>query len=303
MSFNEGISLDTSRIEGGGGGGGGGSMVIGGGIGGLILTLILLFLGINPGSLPGGGGITQDGSVSTNQQDTTSFAHCKSGADADKYVDCRIIATVNSADTFWADQFQKIGRSYTPPHTVIYSGATQSACGTASNQVGPFYCPLDQKIYIDASFYDILQQKFRSSTGPLAQEYVVAHEYGHHIENLFGILDRAQQDQSTGPNSAGVRVELMADCFGGVWAKHATTTPDTDTGVPFLKGITQQDLLDALSAAKAVGDDSIQSMTTGQVNPEMWTHGSSEARQRWFLQGFKSGDFQQCDTFAVPTVE
>ena len=136
----------------------------------------------------------------------------------------------------------------------------------------------------------------------MAQEYVVAHEYGHALQDQLGLLGRAQQDPQ-GPESGGVKIELMADCLGGVWAKHATTVHDEDTGTPFLKPLTDQDIKDALSAASAVGDDRIQQATQGRVTPENWTHGSSEARQRWFLQGFKTGDLNQCDTFTGAPVE
>jgi predicted metalloprotease len=185
---------------------------------------------------------------------------------------------------------------------VLYSGTTQSACGTASNQVGPFYCPLDQKVYIDASFFQILEEQFGSSGGPLAQEYVVAHEYGHALQDQLGLLGRAQEG-GTGPESGSVKIELMADCLGGVWANNATTAKDPDTGTPFLKPLTTQDIQDALSAASAVGDDRIQQASQGRVTPESWTHGSAEARQRWFLKGFTTGDLDQCNTFTGAPVE
>ncbi len=168
--------------------------------------------------------------------------------------------------------------------------------------MGPFYCPLDTSVYIDASFFQVLTQQFGADDGALAQEYVVAHEYGHALQDQLGLLGRAQQG-GTGPNSNGVRIELMADCLAGVWVQHATTVPDQDTGTPFLKAVTTSDIRSALSAASAVGDDRIQQATSGRVSPESWTHGSADARQRWFLQGYDKGDLNQCDTFAVATVE
>ncbi len=240
-------------------------------------------------------------SAPTERRDA-SFDQCRTGADANRDDTCLVVATVNSVQDFWASLFEANGRTYQPSATVIYSGSTRSACGTASNQVGPFYCPLDRKVYIDASFFELLQTRFGSDTGQLAKEYVVAHEYGHHIQDELGLLDRAQQDPR-GPQSGAVRVELMADCLAGVWASHASETTDA-AGTAFLEGITQQDLVSALSAAKAVGDDHIQAtMGGGGVNPESWTHGSSEARQRWFLQGYRTGSVNQCNTFAVDTVE
>jgi predicted metalloprotease len=303
MSFNENVQIDTSQVESGGSGGGPGGLVVGGGIGGLILVVIMMFLGINPNQLPsdqgspsGSGQVQPGGSQSQND-----FASCKTGADANKNDTCRVIATVNSVQAFWAEDLARYGKEYTPAKTVLYSGATQSRCGTASNQVGPFYCPLDKKVYIDASFFQILTDRFGSDDGALAQEYVVAHEYGHHIQDELGLLGRAQQDPN-GAQSGAVRIELMADCLAGVWAKHATETKDAQ-GVTFLKPLTQKDIDSALSAASAVGDDRIQKQTQGQVNPETWTHGSSEARQRWFMQGYTKGDLNSCDTFSVDQVE
>ncbi|HEX5428371.1 MAG TPA: neutral zinc metallopeptidase [Pedococcus sp.] len=307
MSFNDNAQLDTSQVGGGGGGGGTpGGMVVGGGIGGIILLIIALIFGINPGSLPGGGtspggGLDQGQVQPGGSEDGGDFSECKTGADANKNDVCRIIGTVNSVNAFWTSELKRYKREYTPAKTIIYNGATQSACGTASNQVGPFYCPLDKQVYIDASFFDILSQQFGSSSGPLAQEYVVAHEYGHHVQDILGLLDKAQQDPQ-GAQSGSVRTELMADCLAGVWAHHATETKDA-AGNTLLEPLTQQDIQDALSAASSVGDDRIQSKTQGQVTPETWTHGSSEARQRWFTTGYKSGDLNQCDTFSVDNVE
>ena len=303
MSFNENVTLDTSQVESGGRGGSGGGpggMVVGGGIGGIIMLILALLFGINPNDI--GGTATPAPPVDAGgQQSSGGFSECKTGADANKNTECRIIGTVNSVQAYWSTELPRYKREWTPVKTVLYRGATQSACGTASNQVGPFYCPLDKKVYLDASFFQILEQRFGSSTGPLAQEYVVAHEYGHALQDQLGLLGRAQQDPQ-GPESGAVRIELMADCLGGVWAKHASTVPDDDTGKPFLKALTEQDIKDALSAASAVGDDRIQEATQGRVTPESWTHGSSEARMRWFLQGFKSGNLNQCDTFSVDSV-
>ena len=304
MSFNEDASLDTSQVGSGGGGGGPGGMVVGGGVGGIILLIIMMIFGINPGQLPtdpGGGSIDQSQVDSAGTQDGSAFEQCKTGADANRDTTCRIIGTVNSVNAFWSQEMPKYKREYTPAKTIIYEGSTQSACGTASNQVGPFYCPLDKQIYIDASFFEILEQQFGSSSGPLAQEYVVAHEYGHYLQDTLGLLDRSQQDPK-GPESGAVRIELMADCLGGVWAHHAATTKDKD-GKTLLKPLTEQDIKDALSAAASVGDDRIQQKTQGRVNPESWTHGSAASRQKWFTTGYQSGNLNNCDTFSVANVE
>jgi predicted metalloprotease len=295
MSFQEGAGLDTSQVTGGGGGGRGG-VIVGGGIGTLIIVLLGAFFGLDltgvvPTSPIDPGNVTTGG-----QQSTETFNQCKTGADANKDATCRIIGTVNSVQAYWSEALPaEQNHQYRLAKAVIYSGATQSACGTASNQTGPFYCPSDERVYIDASFFGELTSRFGADDGALAQEYVVAHEYGHHIENILGILGQAQ-DGRTGPNSGGVRIELMADCLAGVWARNASQTKDS-TGTPFLKPLTEDDIRSALSAAAAVGDDHIQESMSGTVNPESWTHGSSASRQKWFLAGYKSGHADSCDTF------
>jgi predicted metalloprotease len=317
MSFNDSAQLDTSQVESGGGGGFGGGgggfpggIQVGGGIGGLILLVLTLIFGggkILGGGDSGGsaGGLqTQrlDSSqvAAAGQVDRNQFSQCKTGADANKNDVCLIVATVNSVQDYWQKTLPKYQMNYEPVRTVIYQGQTQSACGTANSQVGPFYCPLDSKVYVDASFFQELQDKFGADGGQLAKEYVIAHEYGHHVQNLLGILDRAQQDPQ-GPNSGAVRVELMADCLAGTWVKHATETTDA-SGTPLLKAITEQDIKSALSAASAVGDDRIQEKMQGRVTPENWTHGSAEARMNWFSQGWQTGDINQCNTFGVDRV-
>ena len=319
MTFNDNARLDTSQVEagrGGGGGGGGfpGGIQVGGGIGGLILLIVMLIFGGQ--SILGGGGVgdssstggglpsqqLQPGQVAAGGQvSDSSFSQCKTGADANKNDVCLVIATVNSVQDYWSNELPKYNVNYQPAKTVIYSGSTPSGCGTANAQVGPFYCPLDGKVYVDASFFDELQNRFGADGGQLAKEYVVAHEYGHHIQDLLGLLNKAQQDPQ-GANSGSVRTELMADCLAGTWVKHATETKDAD-GNTLLKPITQSDIKSALAAASAVGDDRIQRSAQGRVTPETWTHGSSTARQHWFMQGYQTGDLNQCDTFSVPSVE
>ncbi len=298
MSFNDGARLDTSQVTGGGSRGG---LAIGGGIGGLVITLVAVFLGVDPSVITGATGNQFDtNQVSTGgTESSASFDQCKTGADANRDTTCRIIGTVNSVQDYWTDALPAdVSRQYRAAKTVIYSGQTQSPCGTASNQTGPFYCPSDERIYIDASFFDELTATYGADDGALAQEYVVAHEYGHHVENILGLLAQGQ-DGTTGPQSGGVRIELMADCMAGVWANHASTTEDAD-GNTLLKPLTDEDIQSALSAAAAVGDDHIQEeLGGGSVNQETWTHGSSESRQKWFLAGYKSGTVNSCDTFAT----
>ena len=308
MSFNDDANLDTSQVESGGGRAGmpRGGLVIGGGAGGVILLILTLLFGGSIGEDPGGAvNPGQDtrldrGQVEPGGAQGGSFPQCKTGADANRDVQCRVIGTVNSVQDFWTEELPRFGKPYRKVKTVLYSGITQSACGTASNQVGPFYCPVDEKVYIDASFFAALTSRFGADSGALAQEYVVAHEYGHAIQDQLGLLGRAQQDRQ-GQNSSAVRIELMADCLAGVWAKHASETEDA-TGKTFLMPLTPADITSALSAASAVGDDRIQKKTQGRVTPESWTHGSSAERQRWFLTGYQSGDLNRCDTFRAASL-
>jgi uncharacterized protein len=304
VSFNEGASLDTSQAESGGGGGrlSGGILPVGGGVGGIVV-LVLFFilktaLGGDTGStLPG----VTPGGVDAGSTTAPDLSVCKTGADANKYSQCRILGTANSVQAYWATALPAVaGKRYTKAKIVIYAGQTQSACGTASNDVGPFYCPLDKKVYIDPSFYDELTTRFGSSDGALAQEYVVAHEYGHHIQDILGLLGAAQQG-AQGATGGSVRIELMADCLAGVWAHNAAATKDAN-GQSFLKPLTQSDINAALSAASAVGDDRIQKETTGRINQDTWTHGSSAERQRWFTTGYTSGSLNSCDTLHVTSL-
>src|SRR6195952_1692447 len=288
------MRIDTSTTStSGGGGGGGGRLAIGGGVGGLLIVVIALFLGVDPGTvLPQGG----TGQYDTQGVEAPGFdpSQCKTGKDANDILGCRIIATGNSVDGVWS----QLMKGYTRPKIRLFSDNVNTACGPATTDVGPFYCPGDKTAYFDTAFFQELVDRFGSSSGPLAQEYVVAHEFGHHVQDLQGTLGRAQQ----GPAGAGggsVRTELQADCYGGVWAHYAAITKQEGTDVPFLEPLSDKDIADALSAASSVGDDRIQQASTGRVNPESWTHGSSAARQYWFTEGYRTGDAKQCDTFSA----
>ncbi len=263
-------------------------IAVGGGLGVIALFVLSQFLGVDLTGLVGGGAAPETES---------SLEQCQTGADANANVECRMVGAAASLEAYWSQEGPELGLDYTGPQDfVLFDQATTTGCGNASSATGPFYCPPDQIIYIDVSFYDELRGRFGSSGGPLAEMYVVAHEWGHHIQNLAGILERSQDGQ-TGPTSNAVRTELQADCFAGAWAANASEVPD-ESGVPFLQPITDAQIADALSAASAVGDDRIQEATQGQVTPHSFTHGTSEQRQRWFLVGFKQGA-GACDTFSV----
>jgi len=256
-----------------------------------------MFLGIDPSTItsPQGQGDTMGqagapgGSAGGGTYDLTK---CKTGADANKYLECKIVATGNSVDAVWS----QLLKGYTPPKMRLFSNSVQTGCGPATTEVGPFYCPADKTAYFDTSFFQTLVNQFGSSGGPLAQEYVVAHEYGHHVQDLLGDIGRAQRGPK-GAEGNSVRTELQADCYAGVWAHYASTVKQQSTGVTFLEPLTDKDISDALSAASSVGDDRIQKEMQGRVNPESWTHGSSAERQKWFTTGYQTGDPKQCDTY------
>ncbi|MBP2452786.1 KPN_02809 family neutral zinc metallopeptidase [Mycolicibacterium lutetiense] len=294
MTFNEGMQIDTSTTSSSGGGRGPGrGIAIGGGLGGLLIVVLAMFLGVDPGTVMPQ---QQQQQIDTSGAGGEGFdlSQCKTGADANDKVECRVVATGNSVDGVW----QQLLKGYSRPQVRLFKGQVQTGCGPATSDVGPFYCPVDKTAYFDTDFFQVLVDRFGSSGGPLAQEYVVAHEFGHHVQNLLGVLGRAQRDPE-GATGGGVRTELQADCFAGVWAHYASITRQEGTDVTFLEPLSDKDIADALSAASSVGDDRIQKQATGRVNPEAWTHGSSEQRQKWFTIGYQTGDPNKCDTFAT----
>ncbi len=319
MRFNPKARLDTGRVRdtgrsraggrsGGRGGLGGGGMRLpipsgagGGGIGGIVLVLVAVavvyFAG---GGIPGLG--SDSGSYSTSRlsdaSDTGRYDGCETGADANDSADCARVAVENSLTDFWAGE---LGEKFRAEKALVtFGGAVDTGCGGASSDVGPFYCPADSTIYLDTTFFDdVLEKQLGGPDGGFVEYYVLAHEYGHHIQNLTGQMGRVKTQQ--GEQSDAVRLELQADCYAGMWAKDATETEDAQ-GEVLISELTDADIRLALEAAASVGDDRIQKKTQGQVNKEAWTHGSAAMRERWFTVGFEQGSLQACDTFAADTV-
>ncbi len=304
MRFNPRARLDTSRVGDGGGGASGGPMRIpipggaraGGGIGGLIIIILFIVLTQcmgGGGGLPNPGGGTSAGTDSSRMDDTERYANCKTGADANEDEDCARVAVENSLVAYWEKTLpEQAGTQFQPATLRTFSGAVQTGCGEASSQVGPFYCPPDQRIYLDTTFFDdVLEGQLGGQGGDFVEPYVLGHEYGHHIQNLLGTMGKVRTQK--GPESDAVRLELQADCYAGMWTK------DASDGDGILADLDEGDITEALDSAKAVGDDRIQQRSGQGVDPDGWTHGSSEQRMRWFSIGYQEGTLQACDTFSA----
>ena len=316
MRFNPKARLDTGRVgdsgSGGGGMGGGGMRLpipggtrAGGGIGGLII--IILFIVISS-CLGGGNGLPspgsgidpqgQGGGDTSRMGDSERYDNCKTGEDANKDEDCARVAVENSLYNYWSTTLpEQADVQFTPAQMLTFSGGVETGCGQATSQVGPFYCPADSTIYLDTTFFsDVLEGQLGGQGGDFVEPYVIGHEYGHHIQNLLGTMGQVRTQQ--GPESDAVRLELQADCYAGMWTRAAAKTTDTK-GVQIFDGLDQGDIDEALDSAKTVGDDRIQQKSGQGVNPDAWTHGSSEQRQRWFGIGYDQGTLQACDTFSA----
>jgi len=261
----------------------GGPLVAGGGIGTVVILLLALFFGFDPRVILQGDAPT---SPPTTQQAPSPSASPRGHDDLRDFV-----ATVlaDTEDT-WRALFSRLGREYRDPKLVLFNGAVQSACGIAGTATGPFYCPQDQKVYLDLDFFRALRERFRAP-GDFAQAYVIAHEVGHHVQKQLGISDRVMAERRRAgaqANVASVRLELQADCFAGIWAHHAERTRHI---------LEAGDVEEALNAAAAIGDDRLQRQAQGRVAPETFTHGTSKQRVQWFTRGIESGDLRRCDTF------
>lgn len=287
MTFTKGGSYEGGRVKshrGAAAGGGAGLAAIAG-------FLIWRFTGLDPTPVVEG----LQGAAESGQ--TTTIEAC-SAEEANTQRDCRLSATIQSLDAYWAAMASAESVEFTEPSVTEFTGGVTTACGRATSSTGPFYCPADQGIYLDLGFFDTLETEYGGSGGSLAEMYVVAHEYGHHIQNITGQMDEIDREDK-GADSDGVRLELQADCYSGMWTGDAATRVDPDTGVTFLEPITDEQLADALSAAAAVGDDHIQEQSGDEVDPDDWTHGSSEQRQKWFMVGYDEGTLAACDTFSA----
>jgi predicted metalloprotease len=268
---------------GGLGGGGGLPIPMGGGIGSIVIVVII-FIVIQ--LLGGGLGGSQGG-----PQGPASTASLSPDDEMGQFVNS---VTVD-IQTFWEDQFRASGSDYPETVTVLFTDGTQTGCGAASSATGPFYCPADQKVYLDPGFFDELSRRF-GAPGDFAQAYVIAHEYGHHVQDVVGTMEQVQRQQTSGnANELSIRLELQADCLAGMWANWVMAHPDQAN----VESITDEDVREGLTAAAAVGDDRIQQQATGTIDKESWTHGSAEQRMKWFNIGFKQGNLEACDSFAV----
>lgn len=311
MEFDD-QSVDVGGVQdlrgsGGSSGGGIGGLPMGAALGGgggivglIIVVAVLLLTGGN--GLPTGavdvnqatGGALGTGTSGESTQELQ--ARCNTEGAIDQYLDCRMIKVYNVVNDTWKDEFARRGWQYTAPGLTFFSGSVRTGCGNATSQVGPFYCPPDQRMYFDLDFLQQLQREY-GAEGKFAQAYILAHEAGHHLQTLLGIESQMRQQQERNPsqaNALSVRLELQADCFAGVWSKLADQEGNGN-------GITlsPDDVQEAMNAASAVGDDRIQKAAGQRVNPETWTHGSAQQRSQWYFTGYDSGDLQRCDTFST----
>jgi predicted metalloprotease len=262
--------------------------LVGGGIGTIVLVLVAMYFGVDPTPLMQG---MQSGQSASTNGTRPSAEDLENDPLADM-----VSVVIGDTEDVWRELFARQGRRYEEPVLVMFTGTTQSACGLGQAAMGPFYCPADKKAYIDLSFYDQMRTRFRAP-GDFAQAYVIAHEVGHHVQNLLGISGKVhsmkQRVSQAEGNALSVRLELQADCLAGVWSHHADKARNI---------LEEGDVEEALNAASAIGDDTLQRQSRGTVVPESFTHGTSAQRQRWFRTGLRTGDPDSCDTFSVDEV-
>lgn len=263
-----------------------GGLAVGGGVGGLVILLLAMFFGVDPGAI-----LNQTG----DEQPAVNTRPARPGSPGDDELTHFVSVVLASTEDVWTGILRQSGKQYRNPKLVLFSDQVQSACGAAGSSAGPFYCPGDQKVYIDLAFYRDLKEKL-GAPGDFAQAYVIAHEVGHHVQRLLGISDQVHSAQSrmsrSEANDLSVRLELQADFFAGVWASQAKSKGLLEAG----------DIEEALGAASSVGDDRLQRKAQGRVVPDSFTHGTSEQRVRWFRKGLETGDFRQGDTFNAPSL-
>lgn len=291
MKFNPRARLDSSQVR--ARGGGGGKVAVGGGAGiiGVIVVLAMQFIGGGGGSDIGQILEALNGTSVGGASTAEDIEGCETGADAQADTDgeCGIVAVVNSIQGYWSAE---LGARYELAATNFFTGSvTTGGCGSASSSVGPFYCPADKQVYLDLNFFSVLEGQLGAGEGDFVEAYVLAHEYGHHVQTLLGL---SPTNRDTGADSDLVRQELQADCLAGIWTHHATTIPDPNTGEILILELSDSDIEEAMSAARAVGDDTIQENSGQGVNPDSWTHGSSAQRQDSFMTGYRSGDPAVC---------
>ena len=284
--LNPGEVIDA-RGSGLGGGCLGFPLILGGGgiLGIIAVVLLILFLS---------GGSSSSSSTTNVAGASDLTTQCTTGAAAAQNSACGVVAVVNSVQDYWSSELPQLGARYTDAPTVLYSGAISTGCGFATSAEGPFYCPSDKSVYLDLSFFDDMQTQLGVKSSAFAQAYVIAHEYGHHVQDLLGVFARVGTP-TDGATGTSVRLELQADCYAGVWAFHAQDSK-------IIENVTPADITNALSAAAAVGDDRIQRAETGTVKPDSFTHGTSAQRDRWFSRGYANGNPADCATFSASTL-
>jgi uncharacterized protein len=303
VKYNRRARLDTGQVRDTRRSvGGKGAAIGGGGVGivGIVIYLIVSAVGgSDAGQVAGSilGQLGQQGQPATADNSQIE-QNCKTGKDANDNFECAIVADINSVQRFWETELPRVfGHQYAAVDTVWFSGQVSTGCGAADSGAGPFYCPADKQVYIDLSFYDSIKTTFHATGGLFVDAYVLAHEYGHHVQDLLGTEAKVRTQQ--GPESDSVRLELQADCYAGVWAKHATE-PGPNGQPALVESISSEDFGNAVEVARRIGDNWIQkNLGNGSVNPDSFTHGTSAQRQKWLSTGYRTGDPKACDTFST----